>query len=161
MSIVVTGATGQLGGLVVEYLLGRGVPASEIVAAGRNPDRLAELGKLGVTTKRISFDDPASLRSAFEGADRVLLVSGNEVGDRVRLHGNAIDAAKAAGVGLLVYTSFPNAAGSSRSLSRGVPAGTGICTSWVPSSLHKNTFKRLDNSWAVRTCWRSRGWGRK
>ncbi len=113
MSIVVTGATGQLGGLVVEDLLARGVPAEEIVAAGRNADRLAELEGLGVQTRAIDFDDPASLASAFAGADRLLLVSGNEVGDRVRLHTNAIDAAKAAGVKLLVYTSFPKAADTS------------------------------------------------
>jgi NAD(P)H dehydrogenase (quinone) len=113
MSIVVTGATGQLGGLVVEDLLSRGVPADQIVAAGRNRERLTELGQLGVQTRVIDFDDPASLREAFAGADRVLLVSGNEVGDRVRLHTNAIEAAKAAGVGLVVYTSFPKAAETS------------------------------------------------
>lgn len=113
MSIVVTGATGKLGGLVVEALLKRGVSADQIVAAGRNLERLGVLSGLGVQTRTISFDDPVSLRAAFEGAGRVLLVSGNEIGSRVALHSNAIDAAKEAGVGLLAYTSFPKADTSS------------------------------------------------
>jgi NAD(P)H dehydrogenase (quinone) len=141
MSIVVTGATGQLGGLVVENLLQRGVPASEIVVAGRNQDRLAELEKLGVTAKAIDFEDPASLLAAFEGADRVLLVSGNEVGDRVRLHGNAIDAAKAAGVKLLVYTSFPKASDTAVLLA-GEHGGTEakLVASGVPYTALRNSL---------------------
>jgi NAD(P)H dehydrogenase (quinone) len=141
MSIVVTGATGQLGGLVVGFLLERGVPAGEIVAAGRNRERLAELEALGVSSKVIDFDDPASLRAAFEGADRVLLVSGNEVGDRVRLHGNAIDAAKAAGVNLLVYTSFPKASDTSVLLA-GEHSGTEalLAASGVPFTSLRNSL---------------------
>lgn len=106
MTIVVTGATGQLGRHVVETLLAKGVPADQIVATGRNVDKIADLG---VTVKRASFDDPAGLREAFAGADKVLLVSGTDFGSRVEQHGNAIEAAKEAGVGLIVYTSAPKA----------------------------------------------------
>jgi NAD(P)H dehydrogenase (quinone) len=109
MSIVVTGATGQLGRLVVEALLDRGVPAGEIVAAGRSTDRIADLAERGVRVRAIDFEDPATLRAAFAGADKVLLVSGSEVGRRVAQHRNAIDAAREAGVGLLVYTGIANA----------------------------------------------------
>jgi NAD(P)H dehydrogenase (quinone) len=109
MSIVVTGATGQLGRLVVEALLDRGVPAGEIVAAGRGTDRIADLAERGVRVRAIDFEDPATLRAAFAGADKVLLVSGSEVGRRVAQHRNAIDAAREAGVGLLVYTGIANA----------------------------------------------------
>ena len=100
MSIVVTGATGQLGRLVVESLLARGVPADKIVAAGRNADRLAELGRTGVGTAEIDFGDPATMKEAFVGADALLLVSANVPGHRVEQHRNAIDAAKEAGIGV-------------------------------------------------------------
>jgi NAD(P)H dehydrogenase (quinone) len=109
MSIVVTGATGHLGRLVVEDLLARGVPAPEIVAAGRAVDRVKDFADRGVTVRPIDFGDPASLRAAFAGAGKVLLVSGSEVGQRVAQHQNAIDAARDAGVGLLAYTSIANA----------------------------------------------------
>ncbi|GAA3656927.1 SDR family oxidoreductase [Nocardioides ginsengisoli] len=109
MSIVVTGATGQLGRLVVESLLTRGVPAEQIVATGRDLARLDDLAARGVVVRRADFDDRASLDAAFAGADRVLLVSGPAVGSRVPQHLNVIDAAKAAGVALLAYTSITNA----------------------------------------------------
>jgi len=109
MSIVVTGATGQLGRLVVESLLARGVPADQIVAAGRDEGRLADLAANGVRTARIDYSDPASLKEAFAGADALLLVSGSEVGRRVEQHGNAVEAAKDAGAGRIVYTSAPKA----------------------------------------------------
>ncbi|HEV7826343.1 MAG TPA: SDR family oxidoreductase [Mycobacteriales bacterium] len=109
MSIVVTGATGHLGRLVVEELLARGVPADEIVAAGRSTDKISDLAERGVRVRVIDFEDPATLRAAFAGADKVLLVSGSEVGRRVAQHRNAIEAAKDAGVGLLVYTGIANA----------------------------------------------------
>lgn len=96
MSTVVTGATGHLGRLVVQALLARGVPAEQIVAAGRRTDALADLAERGVAVRRAEYDEEASLREAFTGAEKVLLVSGSEVGQRVRQHGNAIRAAKAA-----------------------------------------------------------------
>jgi len=106
MTLVVTGATGQLGRLVVDSLLASGTPPAEITATGRTPEKLAQLAALGVRTAQASFDEPAALEAAFAGADTVLLISGNEVGERVRQHTNAIEAAVKAGVGRIVYTSI-------------------------------------------------------
>jgi NAD(P)H dehydrogenase (quinone) len=105
MSMVVTGATGQLGRLVVQALLARGVPANQIIATGRRTQLLSELADRGVVVRRADFDDQASLPEAFAGADKLLLVSGSQAGQRVRQHANAINAATAAGVRLIAYTS--------------------------------------------------------
>ncbi|MBB2966970.1 SDR family oxidoreductase [Leifsonia aquatica] len=109
MTIVVTGATGHLGRLTVDSLLARGIAASDIRAVGRSAERLAPLAAQGVETAVIDFEKPETLTAAFAGADAVLLVSGSEVGKRVQQHRNAIEAAEAAGVGRLVYTSAPHA----------------------------------------------------
>ncbi|MCA4133395.1 SDR family oxidoreductase [Arthrobacter sp. M4] len=105
MSIVITGATGQLGTLVVKELLGRGVPATEIVAAGRSVQKLAELEELGVRTAEIDYDQPASIEAAFNAGDTVLLISGNDIVRRREQHKAVIEAAGRAGVGHLAYTS--------------------------------------------------------
>jgi len=104
MSVVITGATGQFGRLVVEGLLASGVPAADIVATGRRTERLADLG---VPYAVADFDAPETLLAAFAGADTVLLVSGSEPGNRVAQHTNAIEAARKAGVRRVVYTSAP------------------------------------------------------
>lgn len=109
MTLVITGATGQLGRLVVEALLSRNVPAGQIVAGGRDLSKVADLAERGVQVRRIDYDDAGSLREAFTGAEKVLLVSGSEVGQRLPQHRNAIDAAKAVGVRLMAYTSIANA----------------------------------------------------
>ncbi|MGC5165516.1 SDR family oxidoreductase [Luteimicrobium sp. DT211] len=110
MSIVVTGATGHLGRLAVEGLVAAGTDPSAVVAAGRNPERLATLAaEHGVRTAVIDYADPASLETAFAGADVLLFVSGSEVGQRVAQHTAVVDAAVAAGVGRVVYTSAPHA----------------------------------------------------
>jgi len=109
MTIVVTGATGHLGHLIVEALLRDGTPASDILAAGRNTGKLADLEALGVRVVAIDFDEPATLDGAFAGADTVMLVSASEPGHRFPQHKAAIDAAKAAGVSRIVYTSAPSA----------------------------------------------------
>ena len=109
MSIVVTGATGQLGRLAVEALLRRGVEPQQITATGRRTETLADLAERGVRVRAASYDDAASLRDALTGAQTLLLVSGSEVGQRARQHANVIDAARAAGVGLLAYTSIVHA----------------------------------------------------
>jgi NAD(P)H dehydrogenase (quinone) len=106
MTIVVTGATGQFGRHAIEALLRNGVPATDIVAVGRTIEKIADLG---VPTRRVDYGDPESLRAAFAGADRLLFVSGSEVGQRIAQHRNVIDAAKAAGVDLVVYTSVVRA----------------------------------------------------
>ncbi len=112
MSYVVIGATGQLGTLTVSSLLDRGVTPDQIVAAGRNPEKLAELAQLGVRTRQIDLSDRASLDGLLSAEDTVLLISGNELGQRVAQHGNAVDAAKAAGVQRIIYTSAPKASSS-------------------------------------------------
>jgi NAD(P)H dehydrogenase (quinone) len=109
MNYVITGATGHLGRLVVEDLLRRDVPADRIVAVGRSTSRISDFADRGVQVRQADYSDVDALRAAFTGADRVLLVSGSEVGQRVQQHQNAIDAAKEAGVGLLAYTSIANA----------------------------------------------------
>lgn len=109
MTIVITGATGQLGRLVVEALLDQNVPAGQIVAAGRDVAKAADLADRGVQVRKVDYSDPDSLRQAFAGADKVLLISGSEVGRRLEQHRNAIAAAKDAGVGLIAYTSIANA----------------------------------------------------
>ena len=113
MSIVVTGATGQLGRLIIESLLDRGVSADQVVAVGRDIDRLADLAGRGVVTVRADYDDPESLQAAFAGAEKLMFVSGSEVGRRVVQHGNVVTAAKEAGIGLVVYTSIAKADTSS------------------------------------------------
>jgi NAD(P)H dehydrogenase (quinone) len=108
MTIVVTGATGQFGRLAIQSLLAKGVPAGEIVALGRDAGKLAELG-LGVPVKQAAYEDLDALKAAFAGADKVLFVSGSEAGARLEQHRNVVEAAKDAGVGLVVYTSAPKA----------------------------------------------------
>jgi NAD(P)H dehydrogenase (quinone) len=106
MSVVVTGATGQLGRLTVEALLRRGVPASEVVATGRDTTGIKDLADRGVVVRRADFADQDSLSAAFAGADKLLLISASvPVDERVANHRRAIDAALAAGVSLVAYTS--------------------------------------------------------
>ena len=103
--IVVTGATGQLGSAVVEQLLAR-VPADQIGVSVRDPEKATSLADVGVRVRRGDFAEPASLAEAFEGADQVLLVSASTTGDEaIQLHGSAIEAARTAGVGRILYTS--------------------------------------------------------
>lgn len=104
--IVVTGASGQLGRLVIQSLLARNVPAAQIVAAVRNPARAADLAALGVQVRAADYTQPATLDAAFSGAEKLLLVSSSEVGQRFPQHKNVVDAAKRAGVKLLAYTSL-------------------------------------------------------
>lgn len=106
--IVITGASGQLGRLVIEALLNK-LPAGEIVAAVRHPEKVADLAARGVQVRQADYDQPASLTAAFKGADKLLLISASEVGRRMPQHRAVIEAAKAAGVGLLAYTSILHA----------------------------------------------------
>lgn len=106
--IVVTGATGQLGRHVVEGLLEK-LPADQIVAAVRNPEKAADLAERGVQVREADYNDPASFAAALKDADKVLLISSNEFGQRVEQHQTVIEAAKQAGVDQLVYTSAPKA----------------------------------------------------
>ncbi|MGW7291213.1 SDR family oxidoreductase [Streptomyces xiamenensis] len=101
--LVVTGATGQLGRLVIDALLAS-VPADRVAAVVRDAAKAADLAERGVQLRIADYDDPASLRGAFAAGDRVLLISGNEVGRRIPQHTAVIDAAREAGVALLAYT---------------------------------------------------------
>jgi len=141
MSIVVTGATGHFGRLVVENLLERGVPAEQIVAAGRRIDQLKDLADRGVQVRAIDFNDPASLREAFAGAQKALLISGTEVGQRTTHHQNVIDAARDAGVGLLAYTSVANADSTTLQLAADHQATeAALRASGVPFTLLRNSW---------------------
>ncbi|MDN0193660.1 SDR family oxidoreductase [Streptomyces sp. S.PNR 29] len=107
MSIVVTGATGHLGRHVVEQLLEK-VPADQITAVVRNAEKAADFAARGVQIALADYNAPASFDTLFSAGDKVLLISGNEFDKgRVQQHKVVLDAAKAAGVALLAYTSAP------------------------------------------------------
>lgn len=103
--IVITGASGQLGRLVISELL-KTVPPAQIVAAVRHPGKASDLAALGVELRVADYTQPATLDSAFAGAAKLLLISSSEVGQRVAQHRNVIDAAERAKVGLIAYTSL-------------------------------------------------------
>ena len=115
--IVVTGAAGQLGRLVIAELLHK-LPPSEIVAAVRNPAKAQDLAARGVDVRLADYDKPDTLASAFKGAERVVMISTSEVGNRVPQHRAVIDAAKGAGAKLVAYTSILRADTSPLGLGR-------------------------------------------
>lgn len=106
--IVITGASGQLGRLVIEALLSA-VPANQIVAAVRTPAKVADLAARGVVVRQADYSQPATLDAAFAGASQILLISSSEVGQRLPQHQNVIAAAKRVNVSLLAYTSLLHA----------------------------------------------------
>lgn len=106
--IVVTGATGQLGRLVIDALL-HTVPAAQLVAAVRQPAKAADLAARGVQVRHADYSQPATLDAAFQGATQLLLISSSEVGQRVAQHRAVIEAAQRAQVQLLAYTSLLHA----------------------------------------------------
>lgn len=139
--IIVTGATGPFGRLAIEELLTRGVPADQIVAAVRSPEKAAGLAARGVRVRRADYSDPPSLAAAFSGAEKLLFVSGSEVGQRIAQHRNVIDAARAAGVRLLAYTSILNADTTRIALATEHQATEAmIRESGLPFVLLRNTF---------------------
>ncbi|ROT26574.1 SDR family oxidoreductase [Micromonospora sp. HM5-17] len=139
--IVVTGATGHYGPLAIEELLARGVPAGQIVAAARDPQKATALAARGVQVRRADYTDPESLASALSGAEKLLFVSGSEVGQRVPQHRNVVEAATAAGVRLIAYTSILNADTTGIRLADEHRATEAmIRDSGVPYVLLRNTF---------------------
>lgn len=104
--IAITAATGHLGQLVVQALLNRGVPAGDIVAIVRDPAKAADLAAKGVEVRQADYRQPGGWPAALAGVERLLLISSNDVNDRVGQHRTVIEAAKAAGVKLLAYTSL-------------------------------------------------------
>jgi NAD(P)H dehydrogenase (quinone) len=109
MTIAITGASGHLGRRVTEILIAEhGVAPGDLVLITRSPDKLAEVAARGAQVRHGDFDDPASLPSAFAGADRALIISTDLVGTRVPGHKAAIDAAVRAGATSVAYTSGIN-----------------------------------------------------
>lgn len=106
--ILITGASGQLGRLVIDNLLNT-TPANQIVAAVRKPEKIADLAEKGIQVRQADYSDLNSLVTAMQGVEKVLLVSSSEVGQRVDQHRNVINAAKEASVALIAYTSILNA----------------------------------------------------
>ncbi len=113
--IAVTGATGKLGRHVIEGLL-KVVPAGEIFAAVRDVEKASDFAARGVQVRPADYTQPETLRAAFAGADKVLLISSNDVGNRFPQHQAVIDAAKEAGVKLIGYTGILNADSSTLKL---------------------------------------------
>lgn len=106
--IAITGATGQLGQHVIENLL-KTVPASQIVAIVRNPAKATALSQQGITVRQADYRDESAFTQALQGVDKLLLVSSSEVGQRAAQHRNVINAAKAAKVKFIAYTSLLHA----------------------------------------------------
>ncbi|MDQ9302858.1 SDR family oxidoreductase [Escherichia marmotae] len=106
--IAITGATGQLGHNVIESLL-QTVSASQIVAIARNPEKAHALSAQGISVRQANYGDEAALTSALQGVEKLLLISSSEVGQRASQHRNIINAAKAAGVKFIAYTSLLHA----------------------------------------------------
>jgi NAD(P)H dehydrogenase (quinone) len=143
MTIAVTGASGPFGRHAIEVLLRRGIPADQIVAIVRDPAKVGDLRERGVTVRRGDYSDPASLRAALAGVDRLLFVSGSEVGQRIAQHQAVADAAREAGVSLVAYTSSPKADTSDMVLAEEHRATEGaLIASGVP-------YVFLRNGWYV------------
>lgn len=105
--ILVTGATGQLGKLTIDFLLQKGIVANQITALSRNTEKAKELEAKGINVKIGDYDDLASLTAAFSGVEKLLLISSNEMTkSRAMQHINAINAAKECSVKHIVYTSY-------------------------------------------------------
>lgn len=112
MTIAITGATGQLGRLIIDKLKAK-LPAEQIVALVRSPEKAADLG---VPARAFDYDQPQTLAAALAGIDTLLLISSSEVGKREAQHSAVIAAAKQAGIGRIVYTSLLRADTSALSL---------------------------------------------
>ncbi|WP_375400521.1 SDR family oxidoreductase [uncultured Amnibacterium sp.] len=108
MAIVVTGASGVLGRMIVDRLIARGVSGDDILATGRDRHRLSSAGALGARTVIGTYDEPESLDPLLGSGDTLMFISSSEVGKRHQQHQNVVEAAKRAGVGRIVYTSAPH-----------------------------------------------------
>ncbi|RWK42560.1 SDR family oxidoreductase [Mesorhizobium sp.] len=143
-TLLVTGASGQLGRSVIHHLLDTlKIPPARVIATTRNPENLAELAARGVAIRQADFDVTASLVEAFKGADRILIVSTGELdlrGKRLKQHENAVAAARQAGVSHLLYTSMPNPEPGSPVLFAGDHYGTeqAIKASGIPYTIFRN-----------------------
>lgn len=131
--LIVTGASGQLGGLVVRGLLEKGVPAKNLILVTRTPDSLEQYARQGATVRFGDFEKPDSLIAAFAGGTRMLLISISFGGSipRPEAHGNGVQAGKAAGVKQIAYTSWV-------ALSKGDTTGLGVDHSATEEILKKS-----------------------
>ncbi|MEY8881742.1 SDR family oxidoreductase [Donghicola sp. XS_ASV15] len=135
MTIAITGATGQLGRIVINQLKAK-VPAEQIVALVRSPEKAADLG---VEVRAFDYDKPETLEPALAGVDKLMLISGSEIGKRVGQHTAVIDAAKAAGVPYVAYTSLLNATENTLSLApEHVATEELLAASGIPHTLLRN-----------------------
>jgi NAD(P)H dehydrogenase (quinone) len=138
--IAVTGATGQLGRLVIAALLKK-VPAPGIVAAVRNVQKARDIGALGVQVRYADYNQPETWDNALKGANKVLLISASEVGQRTKQHRAVIDAARRAGVKLLAYTSVLRADTSPLGLAAEHKATEALIrASGIPFTLLRNSW---------------------
>ncbi|MEG5954390.1 SDR family oxidoreductase [Enterobacter ludwigii] len=136
--IAITGATGQLGQLVIEQLLNT-VPANQIVAIVRNPAKAEALSQQGITVRQGDYADESTMTSALKGVDKLLLISSSEVGQRATQHQNVINAAKAAGVKFIAYTSLLHADKSPLGLHvEHVATEKALAESGIPYALLRN-----------------------
>ncbi|RXH55913.1 SDR family oxidoreductase [Granulicella sibirica] len=136
--IVVTGATGKLGRHVIDELL-KTVPAEQVVAGVRSTEKAADLAARGVTVRVVDYSKPETLALAFAGAEKVLLISSNEVGARVAQHKAVIDAAVVAQVKLFAYTSLLRADTSALALAaEHVATEAAIRDSGLPAVILRN-----------------------
>ncbi|MCF2707087.1 SDR family oxidoreductase [Arcanobacterium haemolyticum] len=139
MRIAVTGAAGNLGHLTIDALIGRGVEVSNIVAIVRNEAKAADLAARGVNIAVADYADEAALTQALSGVDRLVMISGSEVGQRLAQHTNIINAAKAAKVGFIAYTSLLDAQNSPLSLAEEhVATENLLATSGIDYALLRN-----------------------
>jgi NAD(P)H dehydrogenase (quinone) len=139
-TIGVTAATGHLGQLVIDELLAR-VPANQVVAIVRNAEKAKPIADKGVDVRVAGYDDPAALKAAVQGIDRLLLISGSEVGQRVAQHTNVVDAAKYAGVSFIGYTSAPKASDTDLILAPEHKATEEVIqASGIPYSIMRNNW---------------------
>ncbi|MFP2387161.1 SDR family oxidoreductase [Enterobacter ludwigii] len=136
--IAITGATGQLGQLVIEQLLNT-VPANQIVAIVRNPAKAEALSQQGITVRQGDYADESTMTSALKVIDKLLLISSSEVGQRATQHQNVINAAKAAGVKFIAYTSLLHADKSPLGLHvEHVATEKALAESGIPYALLRN-----------------------
>lgn len=146
--IIISGASGQLGGQAVKDLLAKGIPAKNLILVSRTPDALAQYAQLGAATRFGDFAKPDSLPAAFAGGTRMLLISiGGGAGPRPVAHGHAIDAAKSVGVRQIAYTSW---LGISKGDNQGIAADhvatedllrkSGVAYTFLRNSLYMETL---------------------
>jgi NAD(P)H dehydrogenase (quinone) len=141
MTILVTAASGQLGRLVIDALIERGAAPADLVAAARDTAKLADAASRGIRIAELDYARPETIAPALAGVDAVLLISGTEFGQRVAQHRNVIEAAAAAGISKLVYTSAPKATDTELVLApEHAATEQAIAASGVPAVILRNNW---------------------